>query len=38
MKQRVFGVGRTKSWKGLAEFATGAPLGATAFAADFKGA
>lgn len=37
MKTKVFAVGRTKSWKGLSEFATGKPLGAAAFAADFRG-
>jgi peptidyl-dipeptidase A len=38
MKGKVFALGRTKSWKGLTEAATGQPLGAAAFAADFRGA
>jgi hypothetical protein len=33
----VFAPGRTRSWKGLSEFATDRPLGAAAFAADFRG-
>ncbi len=37
MTRKVFAPGRTLSWKGLAEFATGKPLGAAAFAADFRG-
>ncbi len=37
MTAKVFAPGRTRSWKGLSEFATGQPLGAAAFAADFKG-
>ena len=36
MKAKVFAPGRTLSWRGLAESATGKPLGAAAFAADFK--
>ena len=36
MKKRVFEPGRTKTWNELTEFATGAPLNAKAFAADFK--
>jgi peptidyl-dipeptidase A len=36
MKKRVFAPGRTKSWNELTEFATGTPLYAKAFAADFK--
>jgi peptidyl-dipeptidase A len=37
MKKRVFGPGRTLSWNGLTKHATGEPLNAKAFAADFKG-
>ena len=37
MTRKVFAPGRTRSWKGLSEFATGQPLGAAAFAADFRG-
>ncbi|HZY86400.1 MAG TPA: peptidase M3, partial [Gemmataceae bacterium] len=36
MKQRVFGPGRTMSWNELTKHATGAPLNAKAFAADFR--
>jgi peptidyl-dipeptidase A len=36
MKAKVFAPGRTKTWNELTEFATGAPLNAKAFAADFK--
>lgn len=36
MKQRVFGPGRTLSWNALTKYATGAPLNAQAFAADFQ--
>jgi peptidyl-dipeptidase A len=36
MKKRVFAPGRTKSWNELTEFATGKPLNAQAFAADFR--
>src|SRR4051812_18811692 len=36
MKKRVFGPGRTLSWNELTKHATGAPLTAQAFAADFK--
>jgi peptidyl-dipeptidase A len=36
MKKRVFEPGRTKSWNELTKFATGEPLNAKAFAADFK--
>jgi peptidyl-dipeptidase A len=37
MKKKVFEPGRTKTWNQLTEYATGAPLNAKAFAADFKG-
>jgi peptidyl-dipeptidase A len=37
MKKRVFEPGRTLSWNELTRHATGAPLNAKAFAADFKG-
>lgn len=37
MKKKVFEPGRTLDWRGLTRFATGADLGAKAFAADFKG-
>jgi peptidyl-dipeptidase A len=37
MKKNVFEPGRTLDWRGLTKFATGADLGAKAFAADFKG-
>lgn len=37
MKQKVFAPGRTLPWNELTKFATGAPLEAKAFAADFKG-
>ncbi len=36
MKKRVFEPGRTLSWNELTKHATGAPLNARAFAADFK--
>jgi peptidyl-dipeptidase A len=36
MRQRVFVPGRTLDWNGLTQFATGEPLNAKAFAADFK--
>jgi peptidyl-dipeptidase A len=36
MKKKVFAPGRTLSWNALTEFATGEPLQAKAFAADFK--
>lgn len=36
MKARVFGPGRTKSWNELTQFATGQPLNAQAFAAEFS--
>jgi peptidyl-dipeptidase A len=36
MKEKVFAPGRTKSWNELTRFATGRPLEAKAFAADFK--
>lgn len=36
MKKRVFAPGRTLDWQGLTRHATGAPLDAKAFAADFK--
>jgi peptidyl-dipeptidase A len=36
MKQRVFDPGRTLPWNDLTKHATGAPLNAKAFAADFK--
>jgi peptidyl-dipeptidase A len=36
MKKKVFAPGRTKTWNELTEYATGAPLNARAFAADFK--
>lgn len=37
MKEKVFAPGRKLSWKELVKFATGAPLGASAFAKDFQG-
>jgi peptidyl-dipeptidase A len=37
MKKKVFAPGRTLTWNELTEFATGKPLDAKAFAADFKG-
>jgi peptidyl-dipeptidase A len=37
MKKRVFEPGRTLTWNELTKHATGQPLNATAFAADFKG-
>jgi peptidyl-dipeptidase A len=37
MEKKVFAPGRTKSWNDLTEYATGEPLNAKAFAADFKG-
>ena len=37
MKKKVFEPGRTLSWNALTEHATGEPLKARAFAADFKG-
>jgi len=37
MVEKVFAPGRSLSWKELAQFATGEPLSAKAFAADFKG-
>jgi peptidyl-dipeptidase A len=37
MKKRVFEPGRTLSWNELTKYATGEPLNAKAFAADFKG-
>ncbi len=36
MKEKVFAPGRTRSWNDLTRFATGRPLEAKAFAADFK--
>jgi peptidyl-dipeptidase A len=36
MKKKVFEPGRTKTWNELTKFATGAPLNAKAFAADFQ--
>lgn len=36
MKTRVFGPGRTKNWNDLTQFATGEPLNAKAFAAEFR--
>jgi peptidyl-dipeptidase A len=36
MKKRVFAQGRTVDWDGLTRHATGSPLNAKAFAADFK--
>jgi peptidyl-dipeptidase A len=36
MRKKVFAPGRTLSWNALTEFATGEPLKAKAFAADFK--
>jgi peptidyl-dipeptidase A len=36
MKQRVFAPGRLLSWNALTQHATGAPLNARAFAADFR--
>jgi peptidyl-dipeptidase A len=36
MKKKVFEPGRTLSWNELTKFATGEPLQAKAFAADFK--
>jgi peptidyl-dipeptidase A len=38
MKKKVFEPGRTLTWKGLTKHATGAELGAEAFAKDFRGA
>jgi peptidyl-dipeptidase A len=38
MKKRVFEPGRTRTWNGLTKHATGADLGAEAFAKDFRGA
>src|SRR5262249_18352219 len=37
MKKKVFEPGKTLSWDELTKFATGEPLNAKAFAADFKG-
>jgi peptidyl-dipeptidase A len=37
MKKRVFEPGRTLSWNELTKYATGKPLNAKAFAADFQG-
>jgi peptidyl-dipeptidase A len=37
MKKKVFEPGRTKTWNELTAYATGAPLNARAFAADFQG-
>jgi peptidyl-dipeptidase A len=37
MKKKVFEPGRTKDWKGLTKFATGADLSPQAFAKDFEG-
>ena len=37
MKKKVFEPGRTLSWKDLTKHATGEPLSAKAFAADFNG-
>ncbi len=37
MKKRVFEPGKTLSWNALTRHATGEPLNAKAFAADFKG-
>jgi peptidyl-dipeptidase A len=37
MKRRVFDPGRTLSWNELTRHATGSPLGAEAFAQDFRG-
>lgn len=37
MKKKVFDPGKTLPWNELTRFATGEPLGASAFAADFKG-
>lgn len=36
MRQRVFAPGRAFDWRGLTVFATGEPLNAKAFAADFQ--
>ena len=36
MKKKVFAPGRSLSWDELTKHATGAPLNAKAFAADFK--
>lgn len=36
MKKKVFGPGKSLSWNELTKFATGAPLNAKSFAADFK--
>jgi peptidyl-dipeptidase A len=38
MRQRVFAPGRSLSWNDLTRHATGEPLGADAFAAEFDGA
>jgi len=38
MRERVFAPGRSLSWNELARHATGEPLGAAAFAAEFDGA
>jgi peptidyl-dipeptidase A len=37
MKKKVFEPGKTPPWNGLTRHATGEPLKAKAFAADFKG-
>lgn len=37
LRQKVFAPGRLRSWNDLTRFATGAPLNAKAFAADFQG-
>ncbi|MGL4423960.1 MAG: M2 family metallopeptidase, partial [Gemmataceae bacterium] len=37
MTKKVFGPGRSLSWKDLTKFATGEPLGPKAFAKDFQG-
>ncbi|MEM8946248.1 MAG: M2 family metallopeptidase [Planctomycetota bacterium] len=37
MVDRVFGLGRTLTWNELTRFATGEPLNAEAFAAEFQG-
>jgi peptidyl-dipeptidase A len=37
MKKKVFEPGKTLDWRDLTKFATGEPLSAKAFAADFKG-
>lgn len=37
MREKVFVPGRTKDWKGLTKFATGAELNPKAFAKDFEG-